>query len=120
VLAVVLLLVVGLGTLAFGGLVLLLGTEIRADSLESTVVTATGGFSALFGIVAFGAAFGVWQGRGWGWVLGLVISLVGLLGVGVAILTSSPQAPLLVGLGVFGGLLACLLVPGVRARAGIA
>ena len=65
------------------------------------------------------AGVGVWRGRAWGWAIAMGVAVVGLLAVGAAALSNAFQSQLLIAVVLFGGVLACLLVPSVRARSGI-
>lgn len=73
--------------------------------------------SAVYGVVGLVAAVGLWRGRDWAPVIAGVVQLIGTLGAVVAIATSGPQAPTLVGLGLVAGGLAAVIVPGRDAEA---
>jgi uncharacterized membrane protein HdeD (DUF308 family) len=118
ILAVVLLEIIALGSIGFGVLVIALGAEVAlaAASIATTVL----GIAALaYGIVAIVGGVGVWRGRAWGWAAALGVAIVGLLAIVTSALSGAFQPQLLVGIALFGGLVACLLVPAVRARSGV-
>ena len=43
------------------------------------VVRIIGGIMSVFGVLGFVIAFGYWNGRGWAWTLGMVITAMGLI-----------------------------------------
>lgn len=118
ILAVVLLEIVALGTLGLGVLLLALGDQLELGGI-TVAVTITALASIAFGILAIVAGVGLWRGRTWGWAAALVVALVGLLAIATSALSGAFQPELLVGITLFGGILACLLVPTVRTRSGI-
>ena len=118
VVAVVLLEVIAIGTFGFGLLLFVAGAQLQLGT-AGVFLGATAVASLVVGILAVVAGVGVWRGRAWGWAVGLAVAIVGLLGVAAAALSGAFQAPLLIAIGLFGGVLACLFVPSVRARAGI-
>ena len=43
------------------------------------VVSIIGGIMSVLGILGFVVAYGYWNGRGWAWTLGIVITVIGLI-----------------------------------------
>lgn len=95
------------------GAVGLLGPGINAIGW---IVAAASG---LFGIVGLVAAVGLWRGRDWAPVVAGVVQLIGTLGAMVAVATSGPQAPTLIGLALVTGGLAAV-VADTRTAGGVA
>lgn len=118
IVSVVLLEIIALGTLGLGLLLLAVGGELQLGD-RTVAVTITAVVSLAFAVLAVIAGIGLWRGRAWGWATGMTVALVGLLGIATAALSSAFQPQLIVGIMLFGGVLACLLVPAVRARSGI-
>jgi hypothetical protein len=94
------------------------GAQLQLGS-AGVFLGATAIASLVTGVVSVIAGTGVWRGRAWGWATALAVAVVGLLGVAAAALSGAFQSPLLLAIVLFGGLLACLFVPSVRARSGI-
>lgn len=71
---------IGLGTMA-GGLV---GSSGGTDAAGVGAVLAGFGFIAgiiflLVGLLYLAIAYGVWKGRSWAWMLGLVVSIIAIV-----------------------------------------
>jgi hypothetical protein len=79
--------VVGLGALAFGLVLLALAQtgfgDLRLPGVGSVLV-ALAGVSALFGVVALGAAVGLWSGAAWAVAVAAVVHAIALAGILVA------------------------------------
>jgi hypothetical protein len=118
IMAVVLLELVALGSLGLGVLLFALDGQLELGS-ASGVLALTAAASIAFGVLAVVGGVGMWRGRAWGWATALVVALVGLLGVAASALSSAFQPQLWIAVVLFGGLVACLLVPSVRTRSGI-
>ena len=114
VVAVVLLAIVAVGGIAFGLLLLVAGSVVELGDIAGAALLVVAGLIVGYGAVAAIAAVGLWRWRAWGWALGLGVGLVGLLGVGVAALYDSFQAPLLVAVLLCGGTVVALLPASVR------
>jgi hypothetical protein len=71
---------IGLGTIAGG----LAGSSGSADAAGVGAVIAGFGFIAgiillLIGLLYVAIAYGVWKGRGWSWMLGMVVSIIAIV-----------------------------------------
>lgn len=82
-------------------------------------ITLVGAASLAFAVVCLAASVGVWRSATWGWALALAVAVIGLLSIVTAVLSGGGTWELAGGVILFGGLLACLLSPAVRSRAGI-
>jgi hypothetical protein len=72
----------GLGGLAFlflGLAVVAVGGSI-GGMFTGTVATVVGGVLILFAFIAFATAYGFWKGDSWGWWLGLIYSILEIIG----------------------------------------
>lgn len=111
ILATVLVGTTAVGALLFAGLLVavaagvvgLLGPGMNAFGW---IVAAASG---AFGSVGLIAAVGLWRGRAWASVVAAVVQLIGTLGAVVAVTTSGPQAPTLIGLALVAGALAAVV-----------
>lgn len=111
ILATVLVGTTAVGALLFAGLLVavaagvvgLLGPGMNAFGW---IVAAASGS---FGSVGLIAAVGLWRGRAWASVVAAVVQLIGTLGAVVAVTTSGPQAPTLIGLALVAGALAAVV-----------
>lgn len=117
--AVTVLAVVGIGCL-FAAPVLALQAPLAAQlddhlgAMASAFLWLAGVACAAAGVAGLAAALGTWRGRAWGWLLGLVVSGVVLLGTVVAMGSSGALLPLVAG-AVIGGIgLVALLAPATR------
>ncbi|MGK2850192.1 MAG: hypothetical protein ACSLFN_04685 [Candidatus Limnocylindrales bacterium] len=97
------LLLTGLLVAVAAGAVGLLGPGMNAFGW---IVAAASGS---FGVAGLIAAVGLWRGRAWAPVVAGVVQLIGTLGAIVAVATSGPQAPTLVGLALVAGGLAAVV-----------
>lgn len=109
ILAIVLVATTSVGALLFTGL--MVAIAVGAVGLLGPGINTIGwvlaGAAAAYGIVGLVATVGLWRGRDLAPVVAGVVQLIGTLGAVVAIATSGPQAPTLVGLAlVAGGLIA--------------
>ena len=75
----------GLGTLmlAFAGFVGIAGLipdiPMFPALVGGAVLGVIGGIMLVIGILGFAVAYGYWNGRGWAWTLGMVITVIGLI-----------------------------------------
>jgi hypothetical protein len=77
----------GLGTLLLGILLVLVGGLLGTVDLPAEVPSFfTGAFAAaiglvliFIGIISFVVAYGFWNGRGWGWTIGIVVNVIGAI-----------------------------------------
>lgn len=121
ILATVLVATTSVGALLFTGLMVaiaagavgLLGPGIN------TIGWVIAAAADAYGLVGTVAAVGPWQGHDWAPVVAGVIQLIGTLGAVVAVATSGPQAPNLVGLALVAGGLAAV-VADTRIAGGVA
>jgi hypothetical protein len=79
-LALVALAAIGLGGLA-GGIIGSSGVEggAAAAGILAGLGFIFGIISLLLAILYFAIAYGVWKGRGWAWMLGVVVSIIGIV-----------------------------------------
>ena len=119
VIAVLLLEIVAVLALGFGISVFAIGGDLVGGVPFGLTITAIGAVAVAFGAVAVAGVIGVWRGRAWGWVAALVVAVTGLLGLAGAGVGGPVEMQLLVGILLFGVLLACLLTPGLRRRSGV-
>jgi hypothetical protein len=114
-LSVVVLVTEGVGALAWG--MLLIGLAIGfgdVDPITSMVI----GAAAVFGVAAIAGGVGAWGRRSWGWLLGVVLQVLVLLGVVVAAVSGGWHPALLVAVALGGAGLAGLLAPASRRTLG--
>ena len=72
--------VLGVITLALVGSLLPLPQDVsEAAVFVVVVVSIIGGIMSVFGILGFVVAYGYWNGRGWAWTLGIVVTVIGLI-----------------------------------------
>lgn len=97
--AVVLVALTGVAALLFGALFVAVsaGAIPILDGGVRPITWLVAGASLAFGSAGVAAAFGLWQGRTWAWPVAAGVQLSGTLGAVVAIATSGPQAPTLIG-----------------------
>jgi hypothetical protein len=67
-----------------------------------------------FGVAGVIAAVGLWRQRAWAWPLAAGVQLLGLLGAVIAVATSGPQLPTLLGLAMVAVGLAAVVAPDTR------
>jgi uncharacterized membrane protein (DUF2068 family) len=77
---------VGLGIILVLGYVVL--TALAGGSLFATALLLLGIVAFGLGVLSFVLAYGLWAGKGWGWVLSIVVAIIGLI-FGVLSLVSS-------------------------------
>ncbi len=110
--AIVALVVEGLGAMAWGGLTIVL-VRVFGGGVPPLAVVAIGG-SVAFGLAALAVAVAAWRRRGWSWAGGVALQVVILLGIVVAIPYAGFPPPFVgaAALAVLG--LVALLTPGTR------
>jgi hypothetical protein len=114
--AVVLVAITGAAALSLAGLLLAVAAGVFAllgpsISPAAWVVAAA---ATVFGAAGLVAAIGLWQGRTWAWPIAAGVQLVGTLGAVVAIATSGPQAPTVIGTAMVAAGLAAVIAPDTR------
>ena len=115
--AIGLLVLIGVsGIGAGGGLLSLTGSSGAAADVRGAAL-AMGSAMAGYGIACAFAAAGIWSRARWGWPLGVVAVIVGLVLLIVATAIAGPDSILALGLVVWGLTLACLLAPATRGAA---
>ena len=72
----VVLLLAGIGIAAAGGSIL---TSMGYGGLGGIAAVA-GGALAIFGLFALLVGWGLWTGKGWAWVLAVILTILGILG----------------------------------------
>jgi len=119
-LAIVLVGTTGVAALLFAAL--LFGVAAGAVSLLGPGMNAIGWVMAAaaigFGVIGVVAAFGLWRRHAWAWPLAAVVQLIGTLGAIVAIATSGPQAPTIMGVALVAGGLVAVIAPATRRATG--
>lgn len=71
----------GLFFLGIGALIFLAGAFVSQLTalIPGVVVGAIGVVLMIIGLVTFFIAYGVWNGRGWAWTVGIVFAALGLI-----------------------------------------
>jgi hypothetical protein len=90
-----------------------------AQSSMSPIVALLGGIAIALGGLTFAAAVGLWRRRAWGWMGSLVVGIGSVIGAVIAIETSGPQVPALIGLGIAVATIALVLAPPTQVASGV-
>ncbi len=119
VVAIALLALVAVGGVIFGAVTLAVASWLNLDGVAGTSIAIAGLAIMAYGLAAAIAVWGLWQGRTWGWVVGFLIGVAGLLGVLGSFLSGYFETPLVVAALLCGAVTAVLLLPSVRHASGI-
>jgi hypothetical protein len=72
------------------------------------------GSAFIFGLAGVAAAVGLWRQQAWAWPVAAGVQALGTLGAAVAIATSGPQTPTLIGTAMVAAGLAAVIAPDTR------